>query len=30
MTHSTPKVGHPNIGLLTVSKVTLWDQNVAH
>lgn len=30
MTHSTPEVGHTNISLLTVSEITLWNQNVTH
>lgn len=30
MTHPTPEVGDTNICLLTVSEITLWNQNVTH
>lgn len=30
MTHPTSEVGNTNISLLTVSEITLWNQNVAH
>lgn len=30
MTHPTPEVGYSNICLLTVSEITLWNQNVTH
>lgn len=30
VTHPTPEVGYTHICLLTVSEITLWDQNVTH
>lgn len=30
MAHPTPEVGYTNISLLTVSEITLWNQDVTH